>query len=94
MLAALVREGKLPPVEERLPDPPLVLNTVDEIGVYGGELRRALTGDIVQRPGVVKAMSESLLGWLTCELGVDGFLSWESAAAPQTVVTLYAISGN
>lgn len=63
MLAALVREGKLPPVEERLPDPPLVLNTVDEIGVYGGELRRALTGDIVQRPGVVKAMSESLLGW-------------------------------
>ncbi len=36
-LAALVKEGKLPPVEERLPLEPLVLEPVEEIGKYGGK---------------------------------------------------------
>ncbi len=39
MLAALVAEGVLPPVEERLPDEPLVVRPLDEIGQYGGSLR-------------------------------------------------------
>ena len=43
-LAALVAAGQLPPVEERLPENPLVIQTVDEIGQYGGVLRRAFTG--------------------------------------------------
>jgi len=43
MLAKLVAEGKLPPVEERLPDQPLVLQ-VNEVGMYGGELRRVHLG--------------------------------------------------
>jgi peptide/nickel transport system substrate-binding protein len=37
--AKLVAEGLLPPVEERLPDDPIVFQ-VPEIGQYGGELRR------------------------------------------------------
>ena len=37
MLAALVAEGKLPPVEERLPEEPMVL-TAETIGVYGGNM--------------------------------------------------------
>jgi peptide/nickel transport system substrate-binding protein len=37
--AALVAQGLLPPVEERLPDDPIVFQ-VDKIGKYGGELRR------------------------------------------------------
>ena len=41
MLAALVEEGVLPPVEERLPLEPLVIEPLDEIGVYGGTLRTA-----------------------------------------------------
>ncbi len=39
MLAELVSQGKLPPVQERLPDEPLVVQTVDKIGKYGGTLR-------------------------------------------------------
>lgn len=43
-LAKLVEEGKLPKVEERLPAEPLVLQPQDEIGVYGGTLKRGFTG--------------------------------------------------
>ena len=41
-LSALVKAGKLPPVNERLPEIPLMLPVVDEIGQYGGILRIAL----------------------------------------------------
>ena len=40
MLADMVAAGDLPPVEERLPDNPLVLEPFEEIGTYGGTLRR------------------------------------------------------
>jgi peptide/nickel transport system substrate-binding protein len=59
-LAARVARGELPPVSERLPENPHVLRPVAEIGRYGGTLRRALTGDIIQRAGVGKTLSESL----------------------------------
>jgi len=42
--SALVKAGKLPPVNERLPEIPLMLPVVDEIGQYGGILRRAFLG--------------------------------------------------
>jgi len=38
MLAELVKAGKLPPVEERLPADPLVLQPTKEAGTYGGTL--------------------------------------------------------
>ena len=44
MLADLVAAGELPPVEERLPDEPLVIEVEEEIGRYGGVWRRAFTG--------------------------------------------------
>jgi peptide/nickel transport system substrate-binding protein len=44
MLTELVAAGELPPVEERLPQNPLVVDVVDEIGKYGGVMRRAFTG--------------------------------------------------
>lgn len=44
MLAAMVAAGDLPPVDERLPVEPLVEEVVDEIGQYGGTLRRAFLG--------------------------------------------------
>ena len=40
MLARLVAEGKLPPVDERLPDEPMVVQPVESIGKYGGSWRR------------------------------------------------------
>ena len=44
MLAELVKAGKLPPVQERVSQDPLVIKPLREIGKYGGTLRRAFTG--------------------------------------------------
>lgn len=63
MLAALVSRGELPPVADRLPENPLVIVPMEEIGQYGGTLRRALTGDVVQIWGPNKTLSESLMGY-------------------------------
>jgi peptide/nickel transport system substrate-binding protein len=43
-LAELVKTGKLPPVQERIGQDPLVIKPVHEIGKYGGTWRRAFTG--------------------------------------------------
>ncbi|MBT4138057.1 MAG: hypothetical protein HOE48_09085 [Candidatus Latescibacteria bacterium] len=42
MLTERVRSGALPPVSERLPENPVVIVPMEEIGTYGGTLRRAL----------------------------------------------------
>jgi peptide/nickel transport system substrate-binding protein len=63
MLAAAVSSGDLPPVSERLPVYPLVIVPVDTIGRYGGTIRRALTGDIVQTAGVNKTLADNLMGY-------------------------------
>ena len=42
--AAAVRAGSLPPVEERLPPNPEIVQPGDSIGRYGGTLRMALLG--------------------------------------------------
>ncbi|PKO15106.1 MAG: hypothetical protein CVU39_12145 [Chloroflexi bacterium HGW-Chloroflexi-10] len=44
MLKAMVDSGELPPVEERLPENPLVVPVVDSIGVYGGVWHRGFLG--------------------------------------------------
>jgi peptide/nickel transport system substrate-binding protein len=44
MLAEMVKAGKLPPVDQRLPADPLVIPTVDRTGQYGGVWRRAFLG--------------------------------------------------
>src|SRR5690606_31706498 len=45
MLAAKVAAGELPPVEERLPKNPLVLEPIEGIGKYGGTLRAMENND-------------------------------------------------
>jgi len=47
--AQMVIDGKIPPVDERLPTEPLVIYPYDEIGQYGGQIR-------------VGALSTSLIG--------------------------------
>src|SRR5215217_1651950 len=42
--AEQVRAGRLPPVQERLPETPLVVPVVDKVGEYGGTWRRAFLG--------------------------------------------------
>ena len=48
MLAALVKAGKLPPVQDRLPDDPLVSPPTEAIGKYGGTWRKATLGSAMQ----------------------------------------------
>jgi peptide/nickel transport system substrate-binding protein len=43
-LAEQVKSGKLPPVEQRLPEQPLVVPVVEKVGEYGGTWRRAFLG--------------------------------------------------
>lgn len=44
MLAERVKAGELPPVDERLPENPLVVQPVERIGKYGGTWRTGLRG--------------------------------------------------
>ena len=44
MLQEMVASGDLPPVGERLPEDPLVVEPVDSVGEYGGTWRRAFKG--------------------------------------------------
>lgn len=44
MLARMVQQGNLPPVEERLPDNPLVVQPNSRMGVYGGTWNSATLG--------------------------------------------------
>ena len=44
MLADLVKAGKLPAVDKRLPEMPIVVTNVEEVGQYGGTWRRAWKG--------------------------------------------------
>jgi peptide/nickel transport system substrate-binding protein len=46
MLDELVASGDLPPLEERLPANPLVVEPVESVGTYGGTWRSALRGGL------------------------------------------------
>ncbi|HEU5329883.1 MAG TPA: ABC transporter substrate-binding protein [Thermomicrobiales bacterium] len=61
-LADMVKAGKLPPVEKRLPDNPRVLKPLQEVGQYGGTWHRAYTG-LSDRVGPTKLGEEMLIEW-------------------------------
>lgn len=58
MLAEMVANGEIPPLEERLPDEPLVLEVVDSIGRYGGDMRRTYLGPA--DGGITRIMADGL----------------------------------
>ncbi|MGQ9630114.1 MAG: ABC transporter substrate-binding protein [bacterium] len=60
MLKELVKAGKLPPVEQRLPKEPAVVQPVEEIGQYGGTWRRAWLGRS-DSPGPSRINTERLV---------------------------------
>lgn len=61
-LAKLVKVGQLPAVDQRLPQAPLVVKPLEQVGLYGGEWRRAYTGlsDLV---GVRRVLYDPLVRW-------------------------------
>ena len=63
MLAELVKQGKLPPVTERIPKEPLVIKPVHEIGRYGGTWRRGFTGPGDSENGNRIVSADKLLFW-------------------------------
>jgi peptide/nickel transport system substrate-binding protein len=62
-LAQLVKDGKLPPVAERIGQDPLVIKPVREIGKYGGNWRRGFTGPADGQNGHRVAGGDRLLFW-------------------------------
>jgi len=65
MLAELVKAGKLPPVDKRLPDPDqvMVVKPLKEIGKYGGNWRRAFTGPADHENGNRINSTDKILFW-------------------------------
>ena len=59
LLADLVKAGKLPAVEQRLPASPRVLKPLEEIGQYGGTWRRGLPRPLRPRRPSTKLMEEN-----------------------------------
>ncbi len=77
MLAELVQAGSLPPVDERLPTNPLVMPVAEQIGTYGGTMRRGFRG-VSDRWGPTKVQDRGL-AWYDTELNMQPRLaeSWE-----------------
>ena len=63
MLDPLVEDGTLPPVEERVPLEPLVVQPVEGIGTYGGTLRRGFTGPGDDENGNRYVSGDKLVFW-------------------------------
>jgi len=63
MLAELVKQGKLPPVVQRVPSEPMVLKPLHEIGRYGGTWRRGFIGPSDGENGNRINSSDKLLLW-------------------------------
>lgn len=79
MLAERVAAGELPPVEERLPETPLVIQPAEEIGQYGGTWHRAFTGP-GDRQNPERLIYNNLIRWDAgvSELRPYIFRDWES----------------
>jgi len=79
MLAEMVKAGKLPPVEERLPVNPGVMTPLEKTGKFGGTIRRGFKG-VSDRWGPTK-MQDRTLAWFDKTLAVQPRLaeSWETS---------------
>jgi len=63
MLADLVKAGKLPSVEQRVPQEPMVVKPVHSIGKYGGTWRRGFTGPGDAENGNRIVSTDKILFW-------------------------------
>src|SRR2546421_685909 len=62
MLADLVKAGKLPPVEQRVPSSPRVIKPNESVGQFGGVWHRAYSG-LSDYVGPGKLMEAYLIKW-------------------------------
>jgi len=78
MLRVKVAAGELPPVEERLPEEPMVIEPYEEIGQYGGTWHRAWLG-LADMWGPAKLMEVRMIqwNWNASQLLPDVAKAWE-----------------
>src|SRR5882762_7197874 len=62
-LTELVKAGKLPPVEQRVPQEPMVIKPLRSVGKYGGMWRRGFLGPGDSENGNRVRASDKLLFW-------------------------------
>jgi peptide/nickel transport system substrate-binding protein len=95
MLADQVAARTLPPVDERLPVNPTVINAV-EVGQYGGTWQRAYKGP-GDRWGPTKLMEERVVKWSAAEDGsltlVPGYIESYSVNDASTEFTFTLLEG-
>jgi peptide/nickel transport system substrate-binding protein len=86
-VAQLVKDGKLPAVEKRLPEEPLVLKPAAETGKYGGNWRMAFTGPADDQ-NMQRHFHDHLLYWdAKMEKVVPHVAkSWEAKDGGRTIV--------
>jgi peptide/nickel transport system substrate-binding protein len=94
VLADSVKAGKLPPVEERLPKNPLVLQPLDGVGKYGGRLREYWPGTGWNGHFQESQYGHSALRWIDDGLGIaPGMCDTWSANADNSEWTLHIREG-
>ncbi len=77
LLAERVAAGDLPPVEERLPQNPKVVEVLDEIGTYGGTLRVGDTGERLDEALRMRHTGLFRYNFTASEYQADLAESWE-----------------
>jgi peptide/nickel transport system substrate-binding protein len=93
-LAALVKDGKLPALADRLPPKPMVVTPVEKIGSYGGSMRRGLRGSS-DHNGILRMVgNQGLVRWNMDFTAVLPNLAerWD-VNADATVFTFHLIPG-
>ncbi|MEZ4861677.1 MAG: ABC transporter substrate-binding protein [Caldilineaceae bacterium] len=79
-LAEMVAAGTLPPLEERLPEDPMVVEPVESLGQYGGTWRTALVGG-QDNAWLVRTISyDHLMHWTRQWTGVEANVAKEVTA--------------
>ncbi len=88
-----VAAGELPPVEERLPEEPLVDKPFEEVGIYGGTLRLGMCSAAMWFPASIFTMEYMLLMDRKAEKVVPNIAKdWEFSDEGKTL-TLYLRKG-
>ena len=93
-LEQMVKDGKLPPLAERLPKVPLTLSPIDEVGKYGGRIRSFWPGAGWSGHFQESQYGHSPLRWIDDGLGIaPGMCDTWSANADNSEWTVHIREG-